>query len=154
MNIRKATFGDIELLVKLRFDFISEEFENTGNEEAIRAQLIPHYEKHLRDDTFIAAIAEIDGQAVSTAYLQIIELPANPAVLSGRTAMLLNVLTYRQHRRQGIAAKVLLRIIEEAKLMNVSVITLSATDDGKTLYEKLGFTVSERTEFTEMKLKL
>jgi N-acetylglutamate synthase-like GNAT family acetyltransferase len=148
MNIRKATINDIELLVKLRIDFLSEEFGNANSKDDIRAQLISYYQIHLQDNTFIAVIAEIDGSVVSTAYLAISDLPQVLNYQASKIGTLLNVLTYPQFHRRGIATKVLLRIIEEAKLANISAINLSATDDGRPLYEKLGFEISTHTAMT------
>jgi len=148
MNIRKATISDIELLIKLRIDFLSEEFGNVNNKDDICAQLIPYYQTHLQDNTFLAIIAEIDGSAVSTAYLAISDLPQMLNYQASKIGTLLNVLTYPQFRRRGIATKILQRIIEEAKSANISAIRLSATGDGKPLYEKLGFVISAHTAMT------
>lgn len=66
---------------------------------------------------------------------------------------MLNVLTYPEYRRMGIATKVIERIIEEAKALGVSNIELSATLGGRPLYEKLGF-VEKKSKYTEMRLQL
>ena len=71
--------------------------------------------------------------------------------ITGITGTLLNVLTYPEHRRKGIATKVIGKIIDEAKKVGVSHINLSATSDGKYLYEKMGF---KESNYTTMGLKL
>ena len=120
-------------------------------EIAVKKQLKTYFVKHITDNTFIAVFAEIDGVVVSTAYLAISEKPANPSFITGVTGVLLNVLTYPEHRRKGIATKVINRIIDEAKAVGVSRIDLSATDDGMYLYEKMGF---EKSNYATMGLKL
>lgn len=141
MNIRKATLEDIELLIRLRMDFLAEEFGGADprQEEKIADRLGPYFETHLRDRSFIAMIAEAEGEAVSTAYMAISEMPAGPSFMTGRVGTVLNVLTCPQHRRKGIAARVLGKLIDEARLLDVSSVRLSATEAGRGLYQKLGF---------------
>jgi ribosomal protein S18 acetylase RimI-like enzyme len=154
MNIRKATIEDINILIKLRFDYLFADRGNLTKDEeiAIRSQLNTYYRKHINNN-FIAILAEIDNNVVSTAFLAISEKPANPTFITGKTGTLLNVLTYPEYRRMGIATKVMSKIIDEAKQLGVSSIELSATQDGKQLYEKLGFT-ELKSKYTQMKLQL
>ena len=153
MNIRQANIEDIDILIQLRFDYLLADRGNLTAEEekVIRSQLISYFAKHINDD-FIAILAEIDNNVVSTAFLAIAEKPANPAFITGKTGTLLNVLTYPDYRRMGLASKVIYKIIEEAKQLGVSYIELSATPDGKPLYEKLGFT-EPKSKYASMKLQ-
>ncbi|KJF26882.1 hypothetical protein TZ02_10815 [Clostridium aceticum] len=152
--MRKATFDDIDILIKLRIDYLLADRGNlTEDEEStIRSQLTAYYVKHINHD-FIAILAEIENKVVSTAFLVISEKPANPTFITGKTGTLLNVLTYPEYRRMGVAGKVIYRIIDEAKQLGLSSIDLSATQDGKGLYEKLGFTEG-KSKYTSMKLQL
>jgi GNAT superfamily N-acetyltransferase len=154
MNIRKATIEDIDILIKLRLDYLLTDrgYLNADEENAIRSQLVDYYTKHINND-FIAILAEIDNNIVSTAFLAISEKPANPTFITGKTGTLLNVLTYPEYRRMGIATKVVSKIIDEAKQLGVSLIDLSATQDGKPLYEKLGF-IEPKPKYTSMRLQL
>ncbi|NLM62500.1 MAG: GNAT family N-acetyltransferase [Clostridiales bacterium] len=52
-----------------------------------------------------------------------------------------NVYTNPEYRRRGIATQVMTALLQEAEKLNVAVIDLLSTDDGKSLYEKLGFKV-------------
>lgn len=153
MNLRKVSIDDIELLIKLRIDYLIEDRGSILPEEKerIEKQLRHYFPKHFLDGTFIGIIAEINNEVMCVAYLAISEKPANPAFITGKTGTLLNVLTYPPYRRQGIATKVIHRIIDEAKLCEVSSIDLSATDDGKPLYIKIGF---HESKYTAMSLKL
>lgn len=154
MNIRNATLDDTALLISLRIDYLIEDRGHLSDEEeqSIRSQLTTYIAQHIGRD-FIAILAESDGQVVSTAFLTIAEKPANPAFITGKTGTLLNVLTYPEYRRRGIAAEVVRQIIREAKQKGVSYIELSATEDGKYLYEKLGFS-EFKSHYTPMRLQL
>jgi len=153
MLLRKATLDDIEILIRLRLDYLTEDRgQLTQAEEiAVKQQLKKYFLQHIPNNTFIGIFAEINGTIVSTAYLSITEKPANPAFITGITGTLLNVLTYPEYRRRGIATKVITEVIEEARKVGVAHINLSATADGKYLYEKMGFTESK---YTAMSMQL
>jgi hypothetical protein len=72
MNIRNATIEDIDILIKLRLDFLSADIGNlTADEEStIRTQLVTYFTKHINHD-FIAVLVEIDNNVVSTAFIVI-----------------------------------------------------------------------------------
>lgn len=152
MELRFATLKDINTLVRLRFDFLAnfKEVLTTDEKKSITLQLHNYYRKHINRD-FFAAFAEMEGDVVSAAFLVIYEKPANPWFKTGKTATLLNVLTYPGHRKKGYAAKTISLLIEKAKQLNVSYIDLSASETGKPLYEELGFT---EVHTTEMRLRL
>lgn len=157
MNIRMATINDLDLLVKARFDYFSaEKWKVTADKKVmISSQLEQYYPKHLNKD-FFAALAEDDnGNIASTAFLVICEKPANLGFPTGKTGLILNVLTYPEYRRMGLATRTMNLLVEEAKRQNLSYIELSASESGKPLYEKLGFKEQElSSHFTEMKLSL
>lgn len=152
MDIYKATIQDIDDLIKFRIDFLTDEYGPlpSANEEEIREQLKYYFIKHIRLGDFIAFFAKENGEIVSGAFLAIQERPANPFFISGITGTLLNVLTYPEYRRKGIATEVLLALIQDAQNHDVMSIDLFATEDGKQLYEKLGF---QLPDYTAMRLK-
>lgn len=65
----------------------------------------------------------------------------------------MNVYTVPEYRRQGIATEMLKMIIGLSKEKSISRLELSATEKGKGLYEKLGFTI-RKTAYTDMILNL
>lgn len=150
-NLRKATLEDLNLLIKLRLDYMQDEFGSIAAETKamICNQLESYLQQHLPDENFVAVLAEIDGTLASVAFLSLSHMPAGLNFPTGKIGTVLNVLTYPQYRRQGLATQVLGQTIEEAKQLKVSSIRLSATADGKDLYEKLGFVV---TKYTSMSL--
>mgnify|MGYP001123504378 FL=1 len=154
MNIYKATLDDIDDLIRLRSDFLTMDQGRLSdqNEKEIRAQLKVYLAKHIPLEDFIAVIAKHPtGKIASAAFLIIQERPANPSFITGLTGTLLNVVTYPEFRRKGIASQVIREIINEARQKGVSSIDLYATDDGKELYKKLGFV---EPSYTSMRLKL
>lgn len=154
MTVRTAETQDINTLIQLRMEYLTHHFGKLEpeTEQALRRQLQSYFTAHLNND-FFAALYEMDGKVVSTAYLAISEKPANPRFITGKTATVLNVYTYLGYRNRGYATQVLELLIQKAKDVNVSYIELSATEAGKPLYEKLGFQAWQQPE-TEMRLQL
>lgn len=153
--IRMATMNDIDKLIKVRFDYFSDEkFEiPDGKRQLIESQLPAYFAKHL-DVDFFAAFIEIDGNIAAAAFLVISEKPANLSFPTGRIGTFLNVLTYPQYRKMGFATKLLNLLIDEGKRQNLSYIELSASEMGRKLYNKLGFIERDfsMSHFTEMRL--
>jgi GNAT superfamily N-acetyltransferase len=149
ITLRKAGSSDIALLVTLRLDALREigGALSEENREHLRRVLPLYFERHLADNTFIAILAEVNGEVVSAAYLAIAENPPNPAFANGLIGTVLNVLTYPQHRRRGYASAVMGRLIDEARRLDVAVLQLSATADGQPMYEKLGFAAQEHETY-------
>ena len=146
MILRKATIDDIKLLIRCRIDYLSEDkmqYEGRTLTQDEISTFVPQLEKylpkHINDNTFIGMLAEVDGNVVATAYLAITERPAGTGN-NGTVGTFLNVLTYPEYRRQGIATKLINAVINEAKEAGVSFIELWSSFEGKPLYNKIGFT--------------
>jgi len=153
MFIRKATTDDINDLIQLRIEYLTEHFGTLDDRQLsqIRLQLDSYFKAHLQRD-FIAYIAQDSGQSIASAFLVIQERPANPRFLTGQTGLLLNVYTRDKYRRQGIAKQLLIKVIDEARTLSLSYIELTTTEDGKHLYNSLGFIPNNRHD--DMILKL
>lgn len=152
ITIRTADRSDIETLIRFRFLYQTDA-EGTLTAEQIRllnAQLPTYFERHIGGD-FTAYLAESGGETVATIFMVRLEKPASVHFLSGTTCYLMNVYTAETYRRQGIASKLLDRLISDARLEGITCIDLSATEMGKPVYLKKGFI--ERGN-TEMRLEL
>ena len=152
MTIRKADVDDIDLLIKLRLDFLSEEKGPMSQEDqdALQPSLAAYFTKWISSGAFVAFIAEEDEQVLSTAFLSIAERPPRQAFPSRLVGTVYNVYTYAGFRRRGIATKVMSALLEEAKALSLVSVDLLATADGQPLYEKLGF---RETEYTAMRIR-
>ena len=143
MNItyRKTTLADIELLVKLRLDFIKDEGIGLTSDETDSFIITcrNYFAKAIENKSFIAFVAENNGETISAAFMTLSERPPRKPFIPCLGGTIYNVFTYGQYRRQGIATNVLELIIEEAKNNGAGFIDLLATQNGKSVYEKLGF---------------
>lgn len=62
-----------------------------------------------------------------------------PGILSGPEAYVLNVFVERDWRRREVAALLMEYVVGYARERRIRVVTLHASDDGRPLYERLGF---------------
>ena len=91
-----------------------------------------------------------DGRVASGAGLLITDLVSGPlSPEQTRRAYLLNVYTYPEFRKQGLARELTLRVIGWCRAEGFNILWLHASQYGRPLYESLGF---EQTN--EMKLIL
>jgi predicted acetyltransferase len=150
---RKLGNNDMELFIKLRLDYISDSHKNIDESDKvkIKASLRSFFERHIGNNDFIGIICEYNDKVISAAYFIIDEWPSNRNFLNGKVGTILNVFTYPEYRRNGIASNVIKKIIEEAEKQDVSMIKLDASKDGESVYKKIGFV---ETEDKSMRLKL
>ena len=91
-----------------------------------------------------STVLAADGnKAVGCATLCYTELMPTFSHRSGKRAHLMNVWTDSSYRHRNIAKTMINMLIEQAKQKGVTEISLDATEMGRPLYEKLGFTASD-----------
>ena len=141
MNFKKATTSDIEQLTYLRVAYIQEDLGEVDEEdlETMRTVLPDYYSKHLNNDLYVYTVRKGDGEIVACAFLLIVEKPASPAFITGKTGTVLNVYTKPEYRHNGYARKLMEMMLEDAAKEKVSVIELKSTDEGYSLYKAVGF---------------
>ena len=133
---------DMELLMRSRLEMLrvvnnlpeDHEFDEVLEKES-------RYYFASGDQTTILAMEQ--GQAIGCATLCYIRMMPTISHPTGKRAHLMNVYTKEQYRRQGIAARMVKMLIQEARSRGVTEISLDATESGRPLYERLGFTASE-----------
>jgi len=139
---RKATTSDIENLAKIRSIFLIEinsirsDIEQEKMETANRA----YFKKSIADDCFVAWLAFDGSKIVGTSGLSFSVVPPTVKCPDGKVAYIMNMFTFPDYRKQGIGMALLKKIVEEAKNRGYKKITLNATEMGRALYERYGFT--------------
>jgi GNAT superfamily N-acetyltransferase len=154
MKFLRADKSHIDILVDFRIAYLLSDGKLTAKErEAFAAQIGDYFDRHLNLDCECFLAEEDDGEFVSVVVMIECEKPANRAFKNGKTAMLMNVYTKPEHRRKGIASRLLDVVIIYARNQKISCIDLSATVMGRPLYEKHGFKTRGNGN-SEMRLKL
>lgn len=136
-NIRKSTAADTHLLMELRLEMLREvnglEQDYEFDKDLIRTSRSYFLEG---SQTTVIAFEDEPAGCASLCYIDLMPTFSHP---TGKRAHLMNVYTREDFRRRGIGEQMMKFLIEEAKERGVTEISLDATDEGRYLYEKLGF---------------
>ena len=138
MEYRFAAAADIELMLQSRLDTLravnsleesyrfSEDFQEASRMYFLNGD----------QDTVLALDEDRVVGCASMCYIRMMPTFSHP---TGKRAHLMNVYTDPARRREGIAAKMVSLLIEQAWNKGVTEISLDATEAGRPLYRKLGF---------------
>lgn len=115
----------------------------TCDEAAVDAAFTEWLHVHLAAGTYQAWLVEsADGAVVAGGGITLLTWPPGPREISGRFPIVYNVYTEPAHRRKGLARAVMEAIHTWCREQGYRSIGLAASDEGKTLYESLGYRAS------------
>ncbi|MBP1757074.1 MAG: Acetyltransferase [Firmicutes bacterium] len=137
----KATEAEIEMVMSSRIEMLKVVNglpENTSFDNELLDQTREYFSNS--DQTTILAVDQEVVGCATICYIKVLPTFSHP---SGNRAHIMNVYTRSNYRRRGIALHMMEMLIEEARAKGVTEISLDATDAGRLLYEKCGFTRSE-----------
>ena len=138
VEIIRAGESDIETLMSIRLEMLRVVNGMDGSEDFDKKLVDCSREYFLNGDQ--TTVLAMDGNtAVGCAAISYITIMPTYSHPTGKRAHLMNVYTKSDYRRQGIAKKMVLPLIDEAKKRGCTEISLDATSDGRPLYENLGF---------------
>jgi len=104
ISFRKLNENDRELFVNLRIVFLTDRFSINENEKIEIIKNLNHYfNEHISKNDFIGMVGEYNGNIITTAYLIIYNKPANLNNLMGKVGTIINVYTYPEYRKKGLA---------------------------------------------------
>ncbi len=129
---------DIDELMRWREEVIEHVFGGKADDDLLRANS-QYYERHIADQTHRAFVAKCDGRECgcgAVCFSDELPSPDNP---SGKCAYLMNIYVRKLYRNKGIAHGIVSHLIEVAKRRGCGKIYLETTEDGKPVYNSLGF---------------
>jgi GNAT superfamily N-acetyltransferase len=148
--IREASPTDIpEILRQRRAMYEDMNYSDANALDAMAKLTAGYLPKAMADGSFRGWLACENDHAVAGGAVIISPWPAHPYDLECRRATILNVYTDPAYRRRGLARQLMQTMIDWCRQEGFARITLHASDDGRHLYESLGFEPSN-----EMRLKL
>lgn len=148
---RFATPGDAPILAEMRRQM----FISMGKPDDERMQTALHafaewVANAIRRGIYIGWLVETTkSEPIANAGLLLLEWPPNLRDLGLIRGYVLNVWTSPDHRRKGIARALMQTVMAEAHSRRIHVLALHASDEGKHIYEKLGFRTSREMMFVE-----
>ena len=94
----------------------------------------------MRNGLYKGWVVEQNGQIVAGGGLHLSEIgPLPGAFRVGTSAHIANVYTHAEHRKKGIARALLNEMLRWCQDSNIDQVTLTASNDGRALYNSLGF---------------
>jgi ribosomal protein S18 acetylase RimI-like enzyme len=157
--IRAATLEDVPVIARHRIMM----FSDMGQlPDARRPELLERSVEYLRAALetgeyfgWLAAAEEPARPIVGGAGVQLRRTLPHPLtrdgetrIAVGRQAVVLNVYTESAWRRRGVAELLMRHVIEWAGNADLDTLVLHASDDGRHLYERLGFAQTNEMRFT------
>lgn len=142
LTYKRAAFEDIDILTVTRIEVLkaANKLSDDTDMSDVEKQSYRYYQQALRDGSHIAYLV-FDGDrfvgAGGVSFFQVMPTYHNPG---GNKAYIMNMYTNPKYRRKGIACKLLDMLIRDTKAKGITSISLEATDMGRPLYEKYGFT--------------
>lgn len=143
-EVKTAAESDIEVVLALRFEMLGVVNEGAEFDEAFRRRTREYFTSGKQT----TVLAYCSGEAVGCATICYLTVMPTYSHQSGNRAHIMNVYVRKEHRRQGLARKMMEVLLDEAKSRGVTSVTLDSTESGKPLYKALGFSGSE--EYMEL----
>jgi GNAT superfamily N-acetyltransferase len=95
---------------------------------------------HIPNGRFVGWCACEDNAIVASVGLLISDdFPPLPSSMNGMRGRVVNMYCQPSHRRRGIARSLMTALIDYCRTHNIMLLSLSASGEGQTLYESLGF---------------
>ena len=146
VDIRRATLDDLNTLVQLRLDFLTDlgSLRTAADRARLSEANREYLAKTLPTGECVAWLAEVGSRTVATGWLTFFERPPLGRNPRGLEAYIMNMYTIPEWRGQGISTALLQEIIAYAKSAGAPRVWLHATPAGRPIYEKAGFVPNTR----------
>ena len=141
ITIRAATPADLAVILHHRRAM----FEDMGYRDpaALDATLAtsgPYIAQGLAEGFDLGWLAEdASGRVVAGGGVIVHPWVSHPLNLQARRAYILNVYTEPDYRRRGLARRIMQAIVDWSRREGFGSVALHASDEGRSLYEALGF---------------
>lgn len=143
-SVRRATPDDASALASLRYTFRSSLADPIETRTDFIERCVSWMRSHLEEDNrWRAWVAERDGIAIGTVWLQIVEKLPNPVIEREFHAYVTNLFVLAEHRGHGVGGLLLSALLAECQALEVDTIFLWPTAESRTLYERHGFAVTD-----------
>ena len=154
-QIRRATAQDADVIAWHRARMFQDMGDVSGDAfEILRTNARARLEQWIHNGNYMGWLASPAAEPeliVAGAGVQLQPILPRPVDVStigeGRQGTIVNVFTEPQWRRRGIAGLLIQEIIIWSKNEQLDRLILHASDEGRSIYEKLGFVASNEMRF-------
>ena len=141
-SLRMALPSDAEVIARHRaLMFLDMDSITLEESDKLFTASVPWLQHILATGEYISWLAhQHDEDVVAGGGIYIREIGPVPGMYrTGRWACIMNVYTEKAHRRRGLARLLMQTMLEWCASNHLDHVTLSASDEGRPLYETLGF---------------
>ncbi|MDD3655031.1 MAG: GNAT family N-acetyltransferase [Desulfotomaculaceae bacterium] len=151
-NIVKGSIEVIDIMVPLHLALFEEldKLKPLQEEHLLETSTKDYLEKALSNNEFISYIAETNSEAASICGISLFVGSPHLKNSQGIEGYILSMYTVPKYRGNGLAKQLLGNCIEICKKSGVKRIWVHASEDGKHLYRKMGFTYTLKNNEMEL----
>ncbi len=139
VRIREATARDIDQLMEWRMETLRHVFGTLEDEEGLYAANLDYYRREIPGGGHVAVFAEVGRETAGCGGICLYREMPSPDNPSGKCAYLMNIYTREAYRDQGVGKAIVSWLVARAGSLGVQKIYLESTEQGRALYESLGF---------------
>ena len=140
MTARPVAVGDLELICEHRERMFAESGRTRESLQPMTAAFKQWLIPRLADNSYFGWMLEDAGRVAAGLGMMVIDWPPHPShPTDDRRAYILNVFVEPEHRRQGLAKQLMALAEERARQLGLRYAILHATQQGRPLYEALGW---------------
>ncbi len=145
MRIRVADPRDVDVLCFLRTEFIAEHRGLVTAELSRQfvAETRRFFERAIHDGTVVSWLAEKEGTAVGLVSVLLQNAPPQPGDSRSVEGMIINMFVIRSERGRGIGGSLLRSCLAAGPDYGIRKFNLYATEAGRALYLKEGFSTPD-----------
>jgi GNAT superfamily N-acetyltransferase len=138
---RRAVIEDAPIIARHRAAMFRDMGDVSGDDVArLESVSFVCMRQMMAERRYLGWLAERQGEVVAGGGLIISQLLPRPgAIDGGAQALIVNVYCEPEHRRRGLARALMKAMLDWCKRERIAKVVLHASQDGRSLYESLGF---------------
>jgi GNAT superfamily N-acetyltransferase len=138
VTVRRGTATDAPMLARLRWQWRSDERQETGPDRELFCDLFASWVlDHLH--THLPYLVELDGRVAGMAWLVLGDRVPSTSRLDRRTADIQSVYVVPELRNSGVGAALLAALVAEARARELEHVTVHSSDRAVRFYLRAGF---------------
>ncbi len=148
--LQEGTIDDGEVIVEHRRAMFREMgYRDEAALDAMATAFRPWLRRKMEEREYLAWFATENGEIAAGLGLWLMDWPPHMVGPGARRGNVLNVYTRPRSRRQGLARALMQTALEWCRANGIRAVILHASEEGRFLYEKLGFQATN-----EMRIEL
>ncbi len=140
-SIRASTLADAETIIRHRRSmFLDMGYRDVVWLDAMSAAFLPWLRRKMEAGEYLGWLAvALDRSIAAGAGLWLQDWMPAGVTADSRRGYILNVYTEPQYRRRGLARRLMQLMLDHCRARGLAMAALNASDEGRPLYQSLGF---------------